>query len=92
MNKLILWVFSKTKIGQLLDGKKTIIGAVFVILASLLDGLTAVAPMFPQYPWLGDFVMQFGSAMKTTEKLLNDLGLGFLSVGILHKSAKATSN
>jgi hypothetical protein len=89
MNKIVLWIFSKTKFGQMLDGKKTVIGAAFIILARLLDALQAVAPLFPQYPWLLTASEQMAGFMGQLETLLNDLGFGLLTVGVLHKSIKA---
>jgi len=89
MNSIVMWIFSKTKIGQILDGKKTVIGAVFIILARALDALQTVAPMFPQYPWLSDAAGQMAGFMTQLESILNNLGFGLLTVGVLHKSVKA---
>ena len=91
MNSLILWIFSQTKIGQILDGKKTVIGAVFVLLAALLQGVQAAAPMLPQYAWLGQFAGSFAVFMDQAEKVLNDVGLGMLTIGVLHKNAKVNA-
>ena len=86
-----MWIFSQTKIGQMLDGKKTVIGAVFVLLAAVLQGVQAVVPMLPQYAWVGTFAAQFAGVMDQIEKVLNQVGLGMLTVGVLHKSAKAAT-
>jgi hypothetical protein len=88
MNSVIMWIFSQTKIGQMLDGKKTVIGAVFVLLATVLQGIQLVVPMLPEYAWVGTFAAQFSTVMDQLEKILNDVGLGMLTVGVLHKNAK----
>ncbi|NBT57463.1 hypothetical protein EBT16_01650 [bacterium] len=89
MNKLILYIFSKTSFGKLLDGKKTVIGAVFVILAAALQALEQIAPMFPTVPWLQSAAVGLSGLLKGVEPILETLGVGFLSVGVLHKSVKA---
>jgi hypothetical protein len=89
MNRIILYIFSKTSLGKLLDGKKTIIGAVFIIAAAALEALEQIAPMFPQYPWLQDAARGTREALLVSEKALEGIGLGFLTAGVLHKKAKA---
>ena len=89
MNRLILYIFSKTSFGRFVDGKKTVIGAVLIIVAAALQALEQIAPMFPQYPWLVDASKGLREAIKTAEPALEALGLGFLTVGVLHKGAKA---
>lgn len=54
MNSIIMYIFSKTRIGRLLDGKKTIIGAVLIILVGAVEALEKIAPMFPNSPWIKD--------------------------------------
>lgn len=89
MNSILMYLFSKTKIGQILDGKKTVIGALLVIVVSALHALEQLAPMFPNQPWLKDAVASILSGLKVAEPLLETLGLSFLTVGVLHKGAKA---
>lgn len=89
MNKIILYIFSKTKLGKVLDGKKTILGAAFVLLSALLQAAEQIAPMFPNVPWVAQAAEQLGHILKAAEPYLNDLGLGLISVGLLHKNAKA---
>lgn len=89
MNRLLVYLFSKTSFGKFLDGKKTVIGAVLIIVSAALEALEQIAPMFPQYPILKDAAEGTRSALKTVEPFLEPLGVGFLTVGVLHKSAKA---
>lgn len=89
MNSILMYLFSKTRIGRLLDGKKTVIGAVLVIVLSALHALEQLAPMFPNQPWLKDSIGAILSGLKAIEPLLETLGLSFLTVGVLHKGAKA---
>lgn len=89
MNSILMYLFSKTKIGQILDGKKTIIGALLVIVVSALHALEQLAPMFPNQLWLKDAIAAILNGLKVAEPLLETLGLSFLTVGVLHKGAKA---
>lgn len=89
MNKLLLYIFSYTKIGKMLDGKKTLIGAMFVILSAALQMFQELAPMFPDVPWFVQAAQQTSGIISMLSKTLDEIGLGFLAVGVLHKSAKA---
>lgn len=89
MNKIVMWIFSKTKVGQLLDGKKTVIGAGMILLSALIQAAEQIAPLFPGVPWISQAAEQMGHILKAVEPYLNDLGLGLISVGLVHKRAKA---
>jgi len=89
MRKILLYIFSQTKLGKLLDGKKTYLGAVFVLLSALLQAFENLAPLFPDIPWFVQAAQQTHGALSELAVFLNDLGLGFLTVGVLHKTAKA---
>lgn len=89
MNSILMYLFSKTSIGKLLDGKKTVIGALLVIVVSALHALEQLAPMFPNQPWVKDAAAAILSGLKVAEPFLETLGLSFLTVGVLHKGAKA---
>lgn len=91
MNSILMYLFSKTRIGKLVDGKKTIIGAVLVIAVAALHALEQLAPMFPQALWIGEASRGILNALKAVEPALETLGLSFLTVGVLHKNAKAKS-
>lgn len=89
MNRILIYLFSKTSFGKFVDGKKTVIGALLIIVAAGLQALEQIAPMFPQYPWIADASKALREAIKTAEPVLETLGLGFLTIGVLHKGAKA---
>ena len=89
MNRILVYLFSQTSFGRFVDGKKTVIGALLIIVAAGLQALEQIAPMFPQYPWLADASKGLKDAIKAAEPILETLGLGFLTVGVLHKGAKA---
>ena len=91
MNSILMYLFSKTRIGKLVDGKKTVIGAVLVIVVAALHALEQLAPMFPNAPWIGELSRGILEALRSIEPLLETLGLSFLTVGVLHKGAKAKS-
>ena len=89
MNSILMYLFSKTKIGKVIDGKKTVIGAILVIAVSALHALEQLAPMFPQAPWIAGASRGILEALKAVEPILETLGLSFLTVGVLHKGVKA---
>lgn len=89
MNRILVYLFSQTSFGKFIDGKKTVIGALLVIVAAALQALEQISPMFPQYPWLADATKGLREAVKASEPILETLGLGFLTVGVLHKGVKA---
>jgi hypothetical protein len=89
MNRILIYIFSQTKFGKFIDGKKTLIGAFLIIVAAALHALEQIAPLFPQYPWLKDASKSLGDAVKASEPVLDALGLSFLTIGVLHKGAKA---
>lgn len=91
MNKLLLYIFSYTKVGKMLDGKKTLIGAVFVILSAALQMFQELAPMFPDFVWLQQAAQQTSGLINVLAKALDEIGLGFLAVGVMHKTAKASN-
>lgn len=88
MNRLIRWIFSQTKFGKMLDGKKTIIGAALIFASAILQALLAVAPMFPEYPWIASAAAQLDSGLRLVQPYLEDLGITFIGVGLAHKAAK----
>lgn len=89
MNKILLYIFSYTKFGKLLDGKKTVVGAVLIIAASALQALENIAPLFPDYKWIGEAAAALKTSLESVHGLLEGLGLGLLTVGVLHKNAKS---
>jgi hypothetical protein len=91
MNRVMMFLFSKTRLGKIVDGKKTVIGAVFIIAAAALQALENLAPLFPNQPWLSEAISSTRSAVEGMDKFMEAIGLGFLTVGVLHKSAKSKS-
>ncbi len=88
MNSILMYLFSKTRVGRIVDGKKTVIGAMLVIVVSALEALEEIAPMFPEQAWLKGSTGAILSGLKAAEPSINTLGRGFLTVGVLHKGAK----
>lgn len=89
MNRILMYIFSKTSFGKILDGKKTVIGAILVIVVAALEALEKLAPMFPQYPMLVSASEAIVGALKAAEPFLETLGIGFLTAGVVHKGVKA---
>lgn len=88
MKAIIRWIFSQTKLGQFLDGKKTIIGAALVFASAILQALFTIAPMLPEYPWIATFAVSLEQALKQIQPFLEDVGIGLIGVGLAHKAAK----
>ncbi|MFN4894199.1 MAG: hypothetical protein ACK5HO_00260 [Pseudomonadota bacterium] len=88
MNKILVYLFSKTALGKKIDGKKTYIGAVLVLIASALHALEGLAPLFPEHAWIGQAAKGLKDLAQQLAALLDTLGLGMLAVGVLHKRAK----
>ena len=91
MSRIVRWIFSQTKIGQFLDGKKTIIGAVLIFASAILQALLAVAPLFPEQPWIAVTAAQLSEGIRTVQPYLEDAGITLIGVGLAHKAAKAQS-
>lgn len=88
MNRLISWIFAQTKVGQYLNGKKTIIGAALILISALLQALLTIAPMFPEQPWINSFAVELDNVLRQVQPFLNDLGVGLIGVGLAHKAVK----
>lgn len=91
MNRIVMWLFSQTAIGQFVDGKKTVIGASFILLAKILEALQLVAPMFPNVPWLGAAIVAINQFAAAVAPLCEHLGIAAITVGLIHKQVKAKS-
>ena len=89
MNRILMYLFSKTSFGKIIDGKKTVIGAVLVIVVAALEALEKLSPMFPQAGWLQSAAEGISGALKGAQPILESLGIGFLTVGVVHKGVKA---
>ena len=89
MNRILMYLFSKTAFGKMVDGKKTVIGAILIIVVNAIEALDEIAPMFPQYPWLKDVTKGILEGLRLAEPILQSLGLSFLTIGVLHKGVKA---
>lgn len=88
MNRIIIWLFSHTRLGKLVDGKKTLIGAILTALSALLWTLEKIAPMYPDVAWLGQAAGQLQALFPQVEEYLATVGLSSLTIGLVHKDAK----
>jgi hypothetical protein len=90
MKAIIRWIFSQTKLGQFLDGKKTIIGAALVFTSKVLEALVAIAPILPDQTWIPAFAAQLEQVLKQVSPFLEDVGVGFIGAGLAGKWAKTS--
>lgn len=88
LSRVIHQVLSFTKLGEFLNSRKTIIGAVLTVAAGLLRILEQIVPMFPDTQYLVDAQVNLSAALDTVISTLESLGFGFLTVGLVHKQAK----
>lgn len=89
MAKIINYLLSYTKLGQLLNGKKTIIGAALIVLVGLIELIEKIAPMFPEASYLPAAVVSLKELLDQLQTVLGYVGLGSLGVGVTHKIAKS---
>lgn len=89
MGKLINFIFSKTPLFKVIDGKKTTIGAILVVMASCLQALERLAVLFPEHAWIAEAAKSTGEALDGLAQVLDSVGLGFLAAGVVHKGVKA---
>jgi hypothetical protein len=92
MARLINLILSYTKLGQFLDGKKTWIGALLLAISCLIEFVEKVAPMFPETQFLVVSSVGLKELLAAVVSTLDTLGYGALTVGLVHKAAKASDN
>lgn len=88
MKAFILRLLGGSKIMEMLDGKKTMIGAILVVASTLLQAAEHIIISLPQFSHLAPYVGQGYDLFNTLVGFLNDIGVTFLGVGILHKGLK----
>ena len=76
MNRILVYLFSQTSFGRFVDGKKTVIGALLIIVAAGLQALEQIAPMFPQYTWIADTSKGLREAIKAAHLQAAIIGHG----------------
>lgn len=87
--RIINSVLSYTKLGEFLNERKTLIGAVLTVAAGILDILEKIAPLSPDAAYLTDAQVNLKAALDAVISTLQSIGFGFLAVGVTHKAAKA---
>lgn len=87
--RAINFILKQTKLGSFLNERKTLIGAVLTVLAGVLGVLEKLVPMFPDVAYLVDAQSNLKAALDVVIPTLNDVGFGFLTVGLVHKGIKA---
>lgn len=84
LGRIFTYLLSDSWLGRQLDGKKTVIGGVAVVLSAVLHGLEEVAPAFPHVAW----IPAAAHVIDQVSTFLDDVGLSFLTVGLAHKEIK----
>ena len=87
-----MWVFSKTKLGKLVDGNKRIIGFFVWLLGYLIQGLAIAAQFFPQTTAIGELAEALKTLDEAVSDLLKSLGLAGMAVGVYHAAEKDKDN
>lgn len=87
--RLLNSILSYTKLGEFLNDRKVLIGAVLTVAAGVLELLEKIAPLFPDAAYLVDAQSNLRAALDAVSSTLETLGFGFLAVGLTHKAAKA---
>lgn len=85
VNKLL----SRLPVLSWLNGRKTVISAVLVVLSHTLFAIIDLAVLYPGAPWLVTAQSELGELLVQVAQGLNFVGLGGLAVGVFHKAVKA---
>ena len=88
MKAFLLRLLGGSQLMEMLDGKKTMIGAILVVASTLLQAAEHVIVTLPQLAHLAPYVGQGFDLFNMLVKFLNDIGVTFLGVGLLHKGLK----
>jgi hypothetical protein len=88
--KILNFVLGYTKLGQFLDGYKSLIGSVLLAVVYFNDFLALVAPLFPKYELqISAAQAAIAQGLDGVKGALESLGYGFLTVGLARKYVKA---
>ena len=88
MKAFLLRLLGGSKLMEMLDGKKTMIGAVLVVISTLLQAAEHIVITIPQAAFLAPYLGQSFEVFNMVVKFLGDIGVTFLGVGLLHKTIK----
>ena len=92
MNTIFRWLFEKTRIGQLINERKTELGVTFsvlwLLLAGLLTGAQEAQALFPDMHLLNRGVTWLTAVDALVGEALKFLGLSLAGVGVVHARLK----
>jgi len=88
MSRLINWLFSKTKIGKLVDGHKTELGFALWLLGYVIEGLSYAVTIFPAVGFLVEAKVALVALNAQVAEFIKQLGLSVMVVGVGHKAIK----
>ena len=88
MKTIVNFIFRQFPIVKQLDGYKTILAAVFILLSAVLGALPDVIALLPGYEALGQAQQVIEYVLKYLQQLLEMLGYSFAGAGLLGKWAK----
>lgn len=86
--KIFNYIFSKTPLGKLVDGNKTIIGFAVLVLRYLIAILSVAASLFPQFPVLVVIHTSLAAFDAAMGPYLEDFGISVMAIGVAHKAVK----
>ena len=89
MSALINWLFSKTKLGKLVDGYKTELSFAIWLFTYLVEGLVIAATMLPG---LAEYALLAQAALKQALEIVRQLSEYGILVGVGHKAIKERKN
>lgn len=89
VTSLFNWLFRKTKIGKVLDGNKTIIGFLILVLRTLIQLLGEAQYVFPEAEAVSLISKGLSQLDVAIGDLLEKIGYGALVVGVTDKAVKA---
>lgn len=88
INSIMVWLFEKTELGKMLNGKKKYIGLLLSGWAVIAYGLAFLAQNFPDVGGIGAAAAAVGGAFMVVSKALASFGIPLYLVGDFHDVVK----
>lgn len=86
--RIVRFFFSRTPILKAVDGHKSEIGFVLMLLGLIADVLAQAALLFPSCTWCGSVSELIRQILGQLAPYLLDLGIVVMSAGVLDNTAK----
>lgn len=82
------FIFRRTKLGQLVDGNKTLIGFGFLVLSQIAELLLAASGLWPDTPVLTQAAEAIIQLQTFIGDLFQSIGVTVMTIGVADKAVK----